>query len=221
MELISVTREDILSSLATKRLIAILRGDFGGAEVEIAEALVEGGITHMEVSLVSKDGLAVLARIARALEGRATVGAGTVLTLRDLQQAVAAGARFIVSPDTNPEVVEQTLRLDCCSFPGAFTPTEIVRALNCGADAVKLFPAGSLGPDFVRGVRGPMPGVRLVPTGGVNEANIPTWFNAGAFAVAASSELIDHKTVQRRAWMELSERAKRFAETAQGGPHAR
>jgi 2-dehydro-3-deoxyphosphogluconate aldolase/(4S)-4-hydroxy-2-oxoglutarate aldolase len=206
----------VMQTLQESRLIAILRGDFAGKEIDIAGALVEGGVRVMEVSIVSKDYKNVIARIAQNFGSRVSIGAGTVLTIEQLNEVTGSGATFVVSPDCNDAVVAETRRLGCASFPGAFTPTEIVRALNSGADAVKLFPASSLGPDFVRGVRGPLPAIKLIPTGGVNLDNIGRWFGAGAWAVAIGSELVDAGTVRSADWDHLAQRARSYTNAVSG-----
>ncbi len=203
-------REQVTAALEASKLIAILRGDFRGAELEIAAALLDGGIRLMEVSAVSADYSNVIRRISDAFGGRMVIGAGTVFTLDQLEEAVTAGAAFIVSPNTNEAVISRTRELGCASFPGAFTPTEIEQALRSGADAVKLFPAGSLGPKFVRAVRGPMPHVKLIPTGGVHAGNALEWMSAGAWALAVGSELVNSQIIESRNWDLLAEKSRQL-----------
>ncbi len=212
-----MNREQVIETLQQARLIAILRGKFDSNELEIANALVEGGVRLMEVSTISADYKQVIRRLSEAFGHRVAVGAGTVLNLRQLAEVTDAGASFIVSPNSDHEVIKETRRLGCASFPGAFTPTEILRAVESGADAVKLFPAASLGPSFVRGVRGPLPDVKLIPTGGVTQSNIAEWFNAGAWAVAVGSELVDTKTIQSTGYDALALCARSFTQAAVGG----
>jgi 2-dehydro-3-deoxyphosphogluconate aldolase / (4S)-4-hydroxy-2-oxoglutarate aldolase len=209
----------VVQTLQESRLIAILRGDFEGKELDIAGALVEGGVGAMEVSIVSKDYKNVITRIAQNFGSRILVGAGTVLTVEQLNEVASSGATFVVSPDSNDAVIAATRRLGCASFPGAFTPTEIVKAFNSGAHAVKLFPASSLGPNFVRGIRGPLPAMKLIPTGGVGLDNIEAWFGAGAWAVAIGSELVDAQTVRSADWNLLAQRARSFTKAVSGAAH--
>ena len=214
-----MSREDVMSLLEAKRIIAILRGALRGRELEILAALEQAGIAVVEISIVSPDFDATLARIAAAFGSRMAIGAGTILTLDDLNRAIAAGASFIVSPDGNREVIEATLRAGLVSVPGAYTPTEIVQVQRWGADAVKLFPAGGLGPEYVRAVRAPLPDLRLVPTGGVRLADLPAYWQAGAWAVAVGSELVNASRINDPDLAELSSVARAFAIAAEKNPH--
>lgn len=172
------------------RVIAILRGRFHGREEEIVAAMREGGLTAVEVTLNSPDALSAINRLAKQFGATMAVGAGTVLKAEEVERAAAAGAGFIVSPNRDLRVIEMTKRLNLTSLPGCFTPSEIVEAINAGADAAKLFPANALGPGFVRALRGPLPDVRTVPTGGVTPELAREYFAAGAWAVGAGSELL-------------------------------
>jgi Entner-Doudoroff aldolase len=182
--------QDVIHTIERGRIIAILRGDFQSREVEIVAALFAGGITAVEVTLNSADALGAIARIAREFGTRMVVGAGTVLRAGDVVRAGDSGARFIVSPNRNRTVIETTKQRGLVSIPGCFTPSEIIEAMAAGADAVKLFPAGSLGPGFVKAVRGPLGAVRLVPTGGVDPELARQYISAGAWALGIGSELV-------------------------------
>jgi 2-dehydro-3-deoxyphosphogluconate aldolase/(4S)-4-hydroxy-2-oxoglutarate aldolase len=182
--------EKTLRLIETGRVIAIMRGDFGGGEEEIVAAIVEAGITAVEVTLNSPNAMGAIERLARRFGTNTAVGAGTVLSSRDVGLVADVGARFIVSPNRDLEVIETTKRLGLVSLPGCFTPSEIVEAIDAGADAVKLFPAVSLGVNFVKSLRGPFPDVRVVPTGGVTPGAAREYLAAGAWAVGVGSELI-------------------------------
>jgi len=158
---------EVIRKLEEGRIIAILRGDFEGREEEIVSALVDGGITAVEVTLNSPDALNTIGRLARRFGSRIAVGAGTVLTAGEVVRSAGAGARFIVSPNRDTRVIAETKRLGMVSLPGCFTPSEIVEAVDAGADAIKIFPADTLGPAYIRAVRAPLGDIRLVPTGGV------------------------------------------------------
>jgi 2-dehydro-3-deoxyphosphogluconate aldolase/(4S)-4-hydroxy-2-oxoglutarate aldolase len=211
--------DDVLSLLADARLIAILRGDFGDRLLDIVNALVDGGIRLLEISTVSTHYAEAIGEIVKVHGGRLAVGAGTVLNLVHLETVVDAGASFIVSPDLNKEVVEETRRQGCASFPGAFTPTEITSAIRYGADAVKLFPASALSPAFVRGLRGPLPDLKMIPTGGVNLDNIEEWFGAGAYAVAIGSELVNAAEAGAIDLKALSYKARQYSQAAMRQTH--
>ncbi len=194
------------------RVIAIMRGDFGGGEEEIVSVVVEAGITAVEVTLNSPNAIDAIKRIAERFGNRAAVGAGTVLSADDVERVAAAGAQFIVSPNRNLKVIDTTKRLGLASFPGCFTPSEIVEAVDAGADAVKLFPAVSLGVNFVKSLRGPFPDVRVVPTGGITPAAAREYLAAGAWAIGAGSELIGKDSMQPGGLEKLRARAAAFTE---------
>jgi 2-dehydro-3-deoxyphosphogluconate aldolase / (4S)-4-hydroxy-2-oxoglutarate aldolase len=193
------------------RVIAIMRGDFGGGGEEIAAAIVEAGITAVEVTLNSPNAMGAIERLAERFGISTAVGAGTVLSSEDVKRAADVGAQFIVSPNRDLKVIETTKRLGLVSLPGCFTPSEIVEAIGAGADAAKLFPAVSLGVNFVKSLRGPFPDVRVVPTGGVTPDAAREYLAAGAWAVGAGSELIGKDAMLPGGLERLRARAAEFA----------
>lgn len=215
-----MNREFVLDLIRRSRLIAILRGDMHGRELEILAVLKDAGICAVEMSIVSPGFDVALARMAATYGATMAIGAGTILTPDNLARAVTAGASFIVSPDGNREVIESTLREGLVSLPGAFTATEIVQVMRWGADAVKLFPAGSVGPDYVRTVRAPLPGLRMVPTGGVRLSDLPAYWRAGAWAAGVGSELVNAERLQDSNLVELQQVARAFAVAARKEEHA-
>lgn len=177
-----------LERLAESPVIAILRGGDREATRAAGRVLLEHGVHWLEVTTNSPRWADTIADLART---GAHVGAGTVLTPDQAREAVAAGARFVVAPDTCPDVGEEARELGVDWFPGASTPTEIVRAHRLGAAAVKVFPAAPCGgPAFVRAVRAPLDDIPLVPTGGVALEDIPAYLAAGAVAVGLGSPLV-------------------------------
>lgn len=209
-----MTSEQVVEQIEAGRIVAILRGDFGGREEEIVDALVESGITAVESTLNSPGAFDSIVRLATAFGSRIAVGAGTVLRPEEVERAAGAGARFIVSPNLNVKVIEVTKRLGLVSLPGCFTPSEIVEALVAGADAVKLFPAQILGPDFIKAMRGPLPNVRLIPTGGVTPETARSYIASGAWALGVGSELIGRDVMNDEGFESLRRRATAFAEAA-------
>lgn len=204
-----MTREEVLHIFDACRLIAIVRADLGGKEMELVSLLHEAGIRMLEISMVSPNFDATLLNLTNKFGSTMALGAGTVLSTHDLNRACDAGATFIVSPDGNPEVVEETQKAGLVSFPGGMTPTEILRLRTWGADAIKLFPAVSLGPKFVQAIRGPVPDIRLIPTGGVRLEDLPSYWQAGAAAVAIGSELISAASIsqEKREWLRTTAQA--------------
>ena len=138
------------------------------------------------------------------------LGAGTVLDAETARLAILAGAQFIVGPVFRPEVVAMCHRYDIAAMPGCFTPTEILAAWEAGADVVKVFPATALGPGFFKDVRGPLPQVKMMPTGGVSLANAGEWIKAGAVAIGVGTAMVDSKAVAASDWAAITETARRF-----------
>lgn len=183
-------RIGIPAEIARGRVIAIVRGIGPDRILEVAGALVAGGVHAMEVTLNSPGATASISRLAaRYGSGDLLIGAGTVLSQDGLREAHDAGARFIVMPHTDPELIELAMALGMASIPGASTPTEALFAWRAGASAVKAFPASVLGVTFVREMQGPLPMIPLVPTGGVSLESAPDFVRAGAVAVGMGSWL--------------------------------
>jgi 2-dehydro-3-deoxyphosphogluconate aldolase/(4S)-4-hydroxy-2-oxoglutarate aldolase len=171
-----------------ERLLVIVRRD--QPQDWIAEALVEAGVGVVEISLVSEGATAAVRRWAERFAPGLLVGAGTVLTADHAARSIEAGARFLVAPTFDEEVLAAAIAADVLYIPGAFTPSELARAHTPEVPLVKLFPAGSLGPDYVRDVLAPLPGLRLVATGGVGADNARAFLSAGAAAVAVGSAVV-------------------------------
>lgn len=198
-------REQVIEWALRERIIAIVRGVGSEQCMKVAQALYEGGIRLMEITYDQREPESwqataqAIGDIARAFEGRLLAGAGTVTTpeLVDLTQSV--GGRFIISPDTNVEVIRRTRELGLVSMPGALTPSEIMTAHRAGADIVKLFPAADLGPGYLKAIRAPISHVKIMAVGGINEQNIGQFLAAGAVGAGVGGNLAN------RAWIEAGE----------------
>lgn len=192
-------------------VIGILRG-FNAEEVEeLVRASVRGGLRNLEVTMNTKGAADLIRRVHDASQGVANVGAGTVCTLKDLDEALRAGAEFIVTPVLVPDVIAACKTAKIPVIPGAFTPTEIYRAWELGADLVKIFPADQLGPDYIRNVKAPLPQIRIVPTGGVTCETLGEYKRAGAEGFGVGSPLFAKDRVAARDWAWVEEQARRFA----------
>ncbi|WP_142130254.1 bifunctional 4-hydroxy-2-oxoglutarate aldolase/2-dehydro-3-deoxy-phosphogluconate aldolase [Bacillus sp. SLBN-3] len=198
-----------LNEILEGKGIAIIRGYRTEDAVRIARALKKGGVTLLEVTLNSPDALRTIRELSN--EPGMTVGAGTVLDGAAAQGAIEAGARFILSPTLKIETIRTAKRYGVISIPGAYTPSEILTAFEEGADIVKVFPATALGPSFIKDMQGPLPQVRLLPTGGVTVENATTFLEAGAVGVGLGSSLV-HRTehVDDAYLNEIEMKAKRF-----------
>ncbi len=187
----------VYTQLAETRLIAILRGVPGHMLTDVLDVLYENGIRMAEITYDATDAIpdeGTASDIGRAVmhtEGRMLIGAGTVLTERQVEMTQAVGGRFIISPNTDPAVIEKTKSLGLVSMPGAMTVTEVCTAVRAGADYVKLFPASVLGPRFVKDLLAPLRNARLLAVGGVSTANIPEYLDAGCVGFGIGSGIVN------------------------------
>lgn len=191
-----------------ERACAILRSDDGAAAGPAMRAAIAGGFRCAEVTLTTPGALDLVAELSR-LDGL-TVGAGTVLTVDDAEAAVAAGARFLVSPVFDPEVVRAAGRLGVASLPGCHTPTELLAAHRAGATLLKLFPAPAGGPAWLRSVLAPLPFLRVVPTNGIDADNAADWLSAGAWALGFNAAIFHAEDLRERRFDRIEERSRRL-----------
>jgi 2-dehydro-3-deoxyphosphogluconate aldolase / (4S)-4-hydroxy-2-oxoglutarate aldolase len=213
-------------TLLEHRLVAILRARATAPLVDVALTLAEAGVRCLEVTLPSPGSVPAVRELLAKLGDRVAIGMGTVLATAEVRQAAEAGARFVVSPDHNAEVVAAARELGLGSIPGAFSPTEIVAAWRGGPSAVKVFPASVLTPEFFAAVRGPLPDIPLVATGGVDLPGVATFLDAGAAAVGVGGPLIGNALAGQpglpdrarpAALDELRRRAEKFVRACQRG----
>jgi len=193
-----MSRETDLQRVLTGGLVAVVRAPDTSHLVEVIAALAEGGVGVAEVTFTVPGALDVLKAAKAQLGDRVLLGAGTVLDPETARAALLAGAEFIVSPTLNFDVIRLCKRYDKLVFPGAFTPTEILAAWEAGADVVKVFPADVLGPPYFKAMRGPLPQIRLMPTGGVDLNTAGEFLRAGACCLGVGSQLVDPKAVARQ-----------------------
>lgn len=179
----------LAAALAEARLVAIVRLHDHANATTIVATLIESGVEFLELTVERPEGFASLERAIAAYGEDATIGAGTVLSVRDVERVATLGARFIVSPHTDPGVIAAAHERSMLALPGALSPSEVAVATSAGARFVKLFPA-VVGVAYLGALRGPFPFVNFVPTGGVTIENAPTWFDAGAAALAMGSNLV-------------------------------
>jgi 2-dehydro-3-deoxyphosphogluconate aldolase/(4S)-4-hydroxy-2-oxoglutarate aldolase len=204
--------EGAMARVVESGVVAVMRGTTPERAVDVGTALLEGGVTALEVTADADDPAACIEALREAVGGDAVVGAGTVLDAPTTRELVAAGAAFVVSPTVEPDVVAACAELDVPVAPGAFTPTEVCRADDLGADVVKVFPAATGGPGHLRRIGGPLPDVPLLPTGGVSVESAPEYVEAGAVAVGAGGALVgDGEDLAA-----VTERARAFVEAVDG-----
>jgi 2-dehydro-3-deoxyphosphogluconate aldolase/(4S)-4-hydroxy-2-oxoglutarate aldolase len=203
------SRAQWVGALEAASAVAVLRLDDPARLQPVVDALAAGEVRAMEVTLTMPDALDALAKLSHARDDRLLVGAGSVLDGETARLAILAGARFIVAPTYRAPVVEMCHRYGVVAVPGALTPTEILTAWEGGADLVKVFPAGSLGPDYLKDLRGPMPQLRLMATGGVTADNAGAFLAAGAVAVGLGGALVERDAVVRGDYARITEQARR------------
>jgi 2-dehydro-3-deoxyphosphogluconate aldolase/(4S)-4-hydroxy-2-oxoglutarate aldolase len=205
-------RATLLERTLGGRVVAIVRLAEPASLVDVAAALIAGGIYTLEFTLTTPGALEAISACRARFSDDAVIGAGTVLDANEARQCLAAGAQFLVSPGTDPAVIDAARDGGALSMPGALTPTEIIAAWRAGADVVKVFPARQLGPQYIRDLRGPLPQIPLMPTGGVDERNAADYLRAGAVGVAVGGNLIDPAAVARGDWAAITVKARALAE---------
>jgi 2-dehydro-3-deoxyphosphogluconate aldolase/(4S)-4-hydroxy-2-oxoglutarate aldolase len=193
-----MSREQNLARVMECGIVAVVRAPDPTHLVEVIRALADGGVTVAEVTFTVPNAIDVIRQAKKELGDRVLLGAGTILDPETARAALLAGAEFLVSPTVNPEVIKMCRRYDKLVFPGAFTPTEILAAWDAGADVVKVFPAEIVGPAFFKAMRGPLPQVKLMPTGGVDLSTVGEFLRAGAVCLGVGSQLVDPKAVARQ-----------------------
>jgi 2-dehydro-3-deoxyphosphogluconate aldolase / (4S)-4-hydroxy-2-oxoglutarate aldolase len=205
-------RQSTLADLAKVGVIAVIRADSGEHLVNVCRALAKGGVRACEITMTTPGALEAIAAASKALGDEALIGAGSVLDAATARAAILAGARFIFSPVLDVEVIDMAHRYDCVAVPGALTPTEILTAWSAGADVVKVFPANHFGPQYLKDLHGPMPQVKLTPTGGVDLGTAADWIKAGAVAIGIGSSLVKKDLLSGGKWDELSALAKQYVD---------
>jgi 2-dehydro-3-deoxyphosphogluconate aldolase/(4S)-4-hydroxy-2-oxoglutarate aldolase len=184
-----VDASQALAAILRTRVVPVIRTTSAASAEALAEILVDAGLDIVEITFTVPDAASVIARVRKRFPA-VLVGAGTVTTAAAAEQAIGAGAEFLLSPALSPGMVETARRHGALAVPGAYTPTEVVAALESGAQLIKLFPADVGGPAHLRALRAPLPHARFLPTGGVRPDNVAEWFAAGAAAVGIGSALV-------------------------------
>ena len=204
------SRDAVVARIAREKAVAVVRADSADALVDLSRALIDGGVSCVEITMTVPNALDAIARVSRELGDAALVGVGSVTDPETARRAVEAGAQYVVSPVFIPAVVEAAHAAGAAAMPGCLTPTEAFAAHSAGADVVKVFPADVVGMAFFKGVLAPMPFLKLMPTGGVTLDNAGEWLAAGAVAVGVGSALVDKKAVAAGDWATLTANAKRL-----------
>ena len=214
-------REQIIQTVEKEKIIVIVRGVEREKLIPLAEAMYQGGIRLLEITYsangkVSDEDTAENIRLlAKHFEGRMYIGAGTVLTEKQVELTAQAGGKFIISPDTYPEVIKKTRELGLVSMPGALTPSEMQTAHRSGADFIKIFPITSLGASYVKAVKAPLSHLKMLAVGGVDENNMAEYLKAGINGFGLGSNIIDKKKIAENDWAGITELAEKYVALVQ------
>ena len=201
------TKDQILLGLKEPGVIAVLRARSPAQIIPLGEALLAGGIGAIEVTLTTPDALRAIADARLHFGTRALIGVGTVLDADTCQEAIDAGAEFVVSPILRPEIAKKAAEQDRPVMLGAYTPTEAQLAYEAGSDFVKIFPSDTLGPAYVRAIRAPLPHLQIIPTGIAKAGDVSEFIRAGCPAVGVGSLLVSKHTLELEDWETVTERA--------------
>jgi 2-dehydro-3-deoxyphosphogluconate aldolase / (4S)-4-hydroxy-2-oxoglutarate aldolase len=204
------TRTAVVDEIEKCGVVAIIRLQDPSAVRGVVDAMAEGGLRALEVTMTVPRAIELIAELAPTLPADFVFGAGTVLDADTVHRVAGAGAQFIVSPVFRPEVISAAHDEGIAALPGCFTPTEILSAWDAGADVVKVFPATSVGPSYFKDIKGPLPHVKLMPTGGVSIDNVGDWLRAGAVAVGVGSALVDARAISSKQYGIITENARRI-----------
>jgi len=204
-------KREVFNRMISEGLIPVIRVSSAQEAVDVSDSLKAGGVTSIEITMTVQGAIDVIKELTQKYKDEIIMGAGTVLDPETGRAALLAGAQFIVSPTLNLDLIHLAHRYSAVVIPGTMTPTEILAAWNAGADMVKVFPAAQLGgPEYLKAIKGPLPQILLVPTGGVNLQNAGAFIKAGAVALGVGGELVDKKALQEKKFHVITESAKAF-----------
>ena len=205
-----MSRAELVKEMKNNGIVAIIRTKYPDKLIKIAEAIYEGGVKFIEITMTVPNALKMIKEVRNSVSQEIILGVGSVLDSDTAQKAIDAGAQFVVSPIFKKEIIDKAHKNNVPAMPGTFTPTEMLNAHQYGADIIKVFPADILGMKFFKAVKAPMPDLNLMPTGGVNLDNAGDWINAGACAVGIGTALLDVKAIEQNNYKKLTENARRI-----------
>jgi 2-dehydro-3-deoxyphosphogluconate aldolase/(4S)-4-hydroxy-2-oxoglutarate aldolase len=203
-----MNRENILQEILKRKAVAVLRVKEEEKLQQVIEAINAGGVSVVEITMTVPNAIKLIERMSEMLDKNIIIGVGSVLNSKTAEDAIKAGAKYVVSPIFKKEIIETAHKFNVPAMPGCFTPTEIQTAFESGADIVKVFPADIVGMDFFKAILAPMTHLKLMPTGGVSLTNAGDWLKAGACAVGIGSALLDKKAIQENNYSILTENAR-------------
>ena len=207
-----MTKLEQMQRIESSGVVAIIRANNSTELIDVAAAIKAGGVDVIEVTMTTPNALRVISDVADRFGDEVLVGVGSVLDAETARAAILAGAEFVVSPVTKADIIELCNRYSKVVMPGAFTPTEILKAWESGSDYVKVFPASNVGPAYIKDIRAPLPHIPLIPTGGVNAENAGEFIKAGAVALGVGGALVSNKLIAERAFDRLTQAARQLIE---------
>lgn len=213
-----MNKQTIINDVEQYKLIAILRGIPSEKLLQVAQALYDGGIRMLEVTysangaVPDEETAANIGRLAEHFAGRMHIGAGTVLTTKQVRLTKEAGGTFIISPNVKREVIEETVKLGLVSMPGVFTPSEACDAVDFGADFVKLFPVTNMGSSYVKAIKAPLSHIKFLAVGGIDETNMQEYLDAGVSGFGIGSNITNKKMIDNNDFVGLTALAKKYTE---------
>jgi len=205
-------KSQIIDRILDPGIVAVIRVDSSEQLVDISTALIEGGVTGLEITMTTPNAIGVISEVSKKFGSRALMGVGTVLDAETARLAILAGAEFVVTPVFAPAVIEMCNRYGKPVASGAYTPTEALAGHQAGADFTKIFPADQLGPTYIKNLLAPLPMLNVIPTGGVTTETAASFISAGCVALAAGSSLVSKEVVKNKDWKKLTETAAAFVE---------
>lgn len=215
----TIDHKRITTSIQEYGVIAVIRMKDGDRVKKVVEAILAGGVHVIEITMTVPNAASIIESLQKDNDGSIIIGAGTVTDSDTAVRVIESGAQYVVSPILDHAIIATCFERDVLGIPGCYTPTEIHTARKSGADLVKLFPATSLGPNFIKDIRGPFPDFKLIPTGGVTVDNVGSWIAAGAAAVGIGSDLLNKEAIKNEQYGILTERAKLLVGNVQRARH--
>ncbi len=206
-----MTKQEVLEKISESGVVAVIRLKDQNKLAKVIEAVRQGGVKCIEITMTVPGAVEIIRSLSVSMPPDVLIGAGTVTSVQNAEDVIAAGAKFVVSPILNLEIIAVCKKHNVACMPGCYTPTEIFTAWNSGADVCKVFPATSLGPKYFKDLAGPFPHIKLMPTGGVTVDNVGEWIEAGAVAVGIGSDLLDKKAIDEERYEVLTEKAARMS----------
>jgi 2-dehydro-3-deoxyphosphogluconate aldolase/(4S)-4-hydroxy-2-oxoglutarate aldolase len=199
--------KNLISDILANGIFAVVRMDDNKKLFKVIDVISSSGIKNIEITMTVPNAIEVIKELIKSGKENIIVGAGTVLSKAEAEKVISAGARFVVSPILDLEIIKMCKDKNIPVVPGCYTPTEILKGWNAGAEIIKIFPAASLGPKYFKNVYAPLPFIKMMPTGGVTIENVGEWVEAGACAVAIGSDLLNNKLIAEENYSKLAERA--------------